>query len=235
MERIGTLRHLRRYPVKGMRGEDLKQVQVNSSGVAGDRVFALVDETSTTKNFPWMTPRQRSEMVLFRPRFVDGDLSRVEIETPEGEILSFPSEEFVKLLEKRFSRRLSLRFTLDGMKDSRPLSLISLQTIEALSSELGLNLLSLERFRANFYADWENGKPYFENDLIGKTLKIGNAEVEFDKRNSRCVVPTLDPDTAASTARILQKIEQDHEGCVGIYALTKKEGTVKSGDPVYLL
>ncbi|HKW04819.1 MAG TPA: hypothetical protein VJN71_05915, partial [Nitrososphaerales archaeon] len=148
-----------------MRGEDLKQVQVNSSGIAGDRVFALIDETSTTKDFPWMTPRQRSEMVLFRPRFAEGGFSRVEIETPEGEMLSFPSEEFVKLLEKRFSRSLTLRFELRGMKDSRPLSLISMQTIEALSSELGLNLLSLERFRANFYADWENGKPYFENDL----------------------------------------------------------------------
>jgi uncharacterized protein YcbX len=235
MERIGTLRHLRRYPVKGMRGEDLMQVQVNSSGIAGDRVFALIDETSTTKNFPWMTPRQRSEMVLFRPRFVEGDFSRVEIKTPEGETLSFPGEEFVKLLEKRFSRSLTLRFELHGMKDSRPLSLISMQTIEALSSELGLNLLSLERFRANFYADWENGKPYFENDLIGRTLKIGDAEVKFDKRNSRCVVPTLDPDTAASTARILQKIEKDHDGCVGIYALTEKEGLVKNGDSVYLL
>src|SRR5487761_842314 len=104
MEQIGTLRFLRRYPVKGMKGEDLGHANVTRSGVAGDRVFAFVDEKSPKKEFPWMTARQKHEMILFRPRFLDGtSLHTVEVVTPEGERFRIPDLEFEKYLEKRFS------------------------------------------------------------------------------------------------------------------------------------
>lgn len=236
MERIGTLRFLRRYPVKGMKGEDLGHANVTRSGVAGDRVFAFVDEKSPEKEFPWMTARQKHEMILFRPRFLDGSSFRmVEVLTPEGERFRLPDEEFENFLETRFGYDLTLKFEDSGIKDSHPLSLIALQTIEALKAELGIDLLRHERFRANFYADWRNRKPFFEDDLIGRSLKIGEQVViKLEKKDSRCVVPTLDTENARSSPEILKKIQQNHKGCIGVYAVTEKEGYVNVEDPIYL-
>lgn len=220
-----------------MEGEDLARVRITSSGVAGDRVFAFVDEKSTNKGFPWMTARQNHEMILFKPRFLDdSSFHLVEILTPEGERLCLPDTESQERLEKRFGYHLTLKFTESGIKDSRPLSLIALQSIEALKEELGMELLRHERFRANFYADWNNRKPFFENDLIGRSLKIGREVViRFDKKNSRCVVPTLDPENARSSPEILERIQQNHLGCIGVYAVTENEGFLQAEDPIFLL
>ena len=120
MEQVGRVTRIRRYPVKSMRGEDLDAVFVSYAGLAGDRVYAFVDETNTG-NFPWMTARQKSELLLFTPRFTrPPDISQqypemerydVTVETPEGEKFSIRDPQFEKHLEKRFSKPLSLRFS----------------------------------------------------------------------------------------------------------------------------
>jgi hypothetical protein len=40
---IGTAVALRRYPVKSMLGEDLREAELDAAGVAGDRAMALID------------------------------------------------------------------------------------------------------------------------------------------------------------------------------------------------
>lgn len=69
MERIGTLNRLRRYPVKGMAGEDLDSARVTHAGLVGDRVYAFVDAQGPA-TFPWMTSRKGRDMILFQPRFL---------------------------------------------------------------------------------------------------------------------------------------------------------------------
>ena len=73
MERIGTLASLRRYPVKGMVGEDVAAARVTFAGIVGDRVYAFVDEINRS-SFPWMTARQAHDWLLLRPRFLDPPL-----------------------------------------------------------------------------------------------------------------------------------------------------------------
>ena len=69
MKHIGKLKILRRYPVKSMKGEDLKEVFVSYTGVRGDRIYAIVDEENKT-NFPWLTARQKAELLSFSPHFI---------------------------------------------------------------------------------------------------------------------------------------------------------------------
>ncbi len=237
MERIGTLRFLSRYPVKGMMGEDLKVARVSRHGITGDRVFAFVDENSQNKKFPWMTARQRNEMILFKPRFLDPshEFTKVEILTPEGSAYNLPSIEFEEYLQRRFQNQLRLQYSDEGMKDSKPLSMLGLQTLDALKIELGIDLLRHERFRENFYVQWEDRGPYYENELVGKSLKIGEVILKIDKKNGRCVVPTLDPDNAASSGKILEMIKRNHDGCFGVYGVPEREGEVRVGDSVFLI
>ncbi len=237
MERIGYLRFLRRYPVKGMMGEDLDIAYVSKHGLAGDRVFAFKDENSENKRFPWMTARKRHEMILFKPRFLESThpFTRAEVMTPEGAIFELPSVEFDEYLRKRFRYEMRLEYSDQGIKDKKPLSLVSLQTLDALKKELGMDSLRHERFRENFYVQWDRQDAFFENELVGKSIRIGESVISIDMRNARCVVPTLDPSDAVSSVKILNIINRAHDGCIGVYGIPETNGEVSVGDSVFLI
>ena len=244
MESIGTLKHLRRYPVKSMAGEDLAEAYVSYSGLLGDRAYAFVQRDNPT-DFPWLTARQVEEMLLFRPRFLsppeaaaqhpDPARYQLEVTTPQGESLDINHPRLKELLEKRFGGELWLRFSERGMMDARPVSLFSLPTLAALSREVGMALHHL-RFRANFYAEWKSGEPYFEDTLVGRTLQVGEQCLfSVSKKDGRCKIITLDPETAAASPQVLATVAQKHEGFVGVYLVTLREGVVRAGDAISLV
>lgn len=244
LERIGTLARLRRYPVKSMAGEDLAESRVTFAGIAGDRVYAFVDELNKS-DFPWMTARQARDLILFHPRFLDPPPVKeaipeagryaAEITTPEGEKFWIGNANFTQFLEQRYGRSLRLRFSERSMTDSRPVSLFGLATVRALSQETGLEL-DLRRFRANFYVQWDSDEPFFEDRLMNRELQIGPAVViQVVKKDPRCVMITLDPETAAPSPVVLEKVARQHDGCAGVYGAVLREGIVRADDPVYLI
>jgi uncharacterized protein YcbX len=233
---------LRRYPVKSMAGEDLAEARVTFAGIAGDRVYAFID-TQNRSDFPWMTARQAHPMILFRPRFLDApgtedaipcpDRYATEVTTPEGETFRMGEAAFTEYLEKRFGRSLRLRFSERCMTDARPVSILGLSTIQALSGETGI-ALDRRRFRENFYVEWEDTSPFFEDQLIGRELQIGETVMlQVVKKDGRCVIITLDPDTAVSSPQVLERVSRGHDGCTGVYAAVLREGIVRVNDPIY--
>ncbi|MDA4111465.1 MAG: MOSC domain-containing protein [Thaumarchaeota archaeon] len=233
MTKIGAVKYLRRYPVKSMMGEDLDSAYLESYGITGDRVYAFINEENRNTRFPWMTARQAKELLLYRPQFAS---SQMEIESPEGRKFSISDQLFLELIEEKYGYPIVLRYDRTGSKDSKPISLISMQTVEALSSETGLTL-SHERFRANIYAEWHNGKPFFEDELVGRTLKIGEggAVIKIVKKDSRCIIPTLDPKTSEPSPIVLETIKKNHKGCIGVYADVEGVGSMRAGDEIFLL
>jgi uncharacterized protein len=240
----GTLKTLRRYPVKSMAGEDLSEARITFAGLAGDRVYAFIDNENRS-NFPWMTARQAHDMLLFRARFLNPqaveeeipDPARYEVEviSPEGQSFHLPGDELEPFLEKRYNRDLRLRFSERSMTDARPVSIFALATLRALSEEAGVPI-DPRQFRANFYVQWEEDRPYLEDDLVGREITIGETvTVQIVKKDGRCVMINLNPDTAASTPEVLNTVARQHGGYVGVYGAVLREGVVRSGDPVYLL
>ncbi|MBI3549656.1 MAG: MOSC domain-containing protein [Elusimicrobia bacterium] len=243
METIGRVKNLRRYPFKSMRGEELARALVTYSGVAGDRVYALVDPTKPAE-FPWFSARQAPELVTFTPRLLEPpepDLRypqkrryKLEVTTPEGGRFDAEDPAFLAALEARFKRKLELRFSEQGMQDDRPLSIFCFPTLTRLENETGVSI-DYRQFRANFYIEW-NREPFAEDELVGRTLAIGQELIVLvAKKDTRCVIITLDPETAKSTPAVLKTVVQRHEGCAGVYAVTVQEGVAASGDEVKLL
>jgi len=244
VERIGTVVKLRRYPVKSMAGEDLEEARVTFAGIAGDRVYAFLD-TQNRSDFPWMTGRQGREMILFRPRFLNPpapeddvpnlDRYALEVTTPEGEKFRMGDAEFTRYLEKRFDRSLLLRFSERSITDARPVSILGLSTVKALSGETGVEL-DLRRFRENFYVDWRDTRPFFVDELVGHELQIGETVVlQVVKKDQRCVMITLDPETAVPTPQVLERVVREHRGCTGVYGAVLREGIARVNDPIYLV
>lgn len=244
MERVGTLQTLRRYPVKSMAGEDLSEVYVTYAGLVGDRVFAFVDNENRT-NFPWMTGRQGHEMILFKPRLLAppetanehpaAEQFQVEVTVPEGKKFQMGEESFARYVESRFGRSVKLRFSERAMTDACPVSIFGLETVRALSDETGMKL-DHRRFRANFYVAWESSEPFYENSLVGKTVQIGEKlTVQVVEKDGRCIMITLDPETAKPSPEVLRTVSQKHEGCAGVYGAVLREGIARVNDPVYVV
>jgi len=227
-----------------MAGEDIAAARVTFAGLVGDRVYAFVDDLDQS-SFPWMTARQAHDWLLLRPRFLDpprieeeiptAERYAAEVVTPEGEKFAVDDANFTKFLELRYSRSLRQRFSERSMTDAAPVSVFGLATVRGLSEETGL-ALDPRRLRANFYVRWECDEPFYENQLVGRALQIGETvTIHIVKKDGRCVIVTLDSETAERAPIVLEKVAREHGGCAGVYAAVLREGVVRADDPVYLI
>ncbi len=258
MNRIGKLESVWRYPVKSMRGEKVDEVFVAYTGVMGDRLYAI-SSSDAPAEFPWHTNREQEELVLFRasyrnpastlkpaaleaafkdalnPPYPAAEAFALDVEAPDGKAYDVRDPAFLASLRDSSAGELTLHFTQKNAVDCRPLSLFSHQTLALLEREIGLSI-DKRRFRANFYADWDADRGFYENELVNRRLKIGDRlEIMVRELDPRCKSITIDPETAETQPRILRHIARKHSGFAGVYAAVLTEGTVEAGDEIYLL
>jgi uncharacterized protein YcbX len=262
MNTVGTVESLWRYPVKSMGGQEVESAYVGFSGIYGDRIYAFRDAAAPS-GFPYLTAREREQMLLFRPlfRFAEraskpenqeaaealspgltpvnaesGDLM-VDVSTPDGSCLAIDDPALVQLLSKGLRDRHQLRLTQSqrALTDCRPISLFSTQTAQNLGDEL-LMTLDKRRFRANIYLDLKEACGFSEDQFVGRTLRIGARVVlAILERDPRCKIITLDPDTSEPNPEVMKGVARGHDGKAGVYAAVLVEGTVRRGDDVSLL
>lgn len=259
--KLGTVESIWRYPVKGMRGEELPYVYTAFSGLMGDRVYGVIAADGNAA-FPWHTGRDQEEFVLYKPKYKSGDdllipenldafegmspgvnpiypetdQFKVDVETPSGNIHDIQSPAFLRELEEAAGRSLRVHVSQMGQQDCRPVSLFSLSAAARLGEEIGMDV-DKRRFRANFYVEWDNQEdPYYEFSLVGETLKIGERlELKIIERDPRCKMITLDPDTAEASPKLLRHVARNHGGDAGVFAAVLREGRVKKGDTISLI
>ena len=170
---------------------------------------------------------------------VYGDLSdlKVDVETPAGEQLAIDDPRLMRMLLEgiRDRHELTLLRSDRSMTDCLPVSIFSIQTVCQLSKEVGIDV-DKRRFRANLYVDLESGKGFGEDQYVGRTLRIGaKTAIAVVKRDSRCKISTLDPETAQPNPEVMRRLARDHEGQAGIYGAVLVEGTIRPGDEIALL
>ena len=222
-----------RYPVKSMGAENLETADVSWAGVAGDRRWAFVRDEAVRSGFPWLTIRERADMNHYQPAYANParpEKSATEIRTPSGKLLDVADPALAEELYPAGTRVIRQD---RGIFDSFPLSLISTQTIAGLGESVGANLKP-QRFRPNFLIETLDDTPFQEDSWVGRTLRIGATRIRVDQRDSRCVVTTIDPETHERTPEVLQKIYQEREGCLGVYASIVEPGQVSLGDAITL-
>ena len=230
---VGRVVGLWRYPVKSMAGEVLDAAEVSWHGLAGDRRWAFVRNDAAQSGFPWLTIRERNDMNRYCPSFVDADRpdrSRVKVRTPSGSDFDVADPALAAELCPDGVRAIKQD---RGIFDTFPLSLISTRTIAALGASVGQDL-DVRRFRPNLLIEMTDDAAFAEDGWVGCILRIGGLRMRVDKRDGRCAVITIDPETAQRNTTILRTVARDRQGCLGVYATTVEPGRVALDDYVWI-
>jgi uncharacterized protein YcbX len=257
MSIIGKVDSLWRYPVKSMRGQELDEAFAGYSGIYGDRLFAFRSSASH-KGFPYFTAREQRRLLQYRPRFrypdkaarpinlieaeskganpLSADLTDlvVDVETPDGKTLAIDDPALIEMLRADIDQKhqVTLMQSQRAMTDCRPVSIFSLQSAQQLAEEMGTPV-DKRRFRANVYVNLASSIGFAENELVGRSVRIGSKVViTVLERDARCMIITLDPDTGEQAPAILKKVAQAHEGMAGVYGAVLVEGMLHKGDSV---
>jgi uncharacterized protein YcbX len=260
MSIIGKVESLWRYPIKSMRGEELDEAFAGYSGIYGDRVFAF-RSSANHKGFPYFTARDQRRLLQYRPRFrypdkaarpinlieaeskdanpLLADLAElvVDVKTPSGETVAIDDPALIEMLRADIDQKhqLTLMQSQRAMTDCRPVSIFSLQSAHQLAEETGTSV-DKRRFRANVYVDLISSNGFAENNLVGRSVRLGSkAVITILERDPRCMMITLDPDTGEQAPAILKKVAQAHDGMAGVYGAVLVEGMVHKSDPVEVL
>ena len=245
-----------------MRGEEMTELFAGFSGVYGDRLVAFKSSASPN-GFPYFTGREQRQMLRYRPHFRYPDKAALpinlidaqsmgsgatplsatpaelmlDVETPDGQTLAIDDPALIQMLRAGVDEkhRLTLLRSDRAMTDCRPLSIFSVQTAARLGEEIG-DAVDKRRFRANIYLDLPSSEAFAEDEFVGRSLRIGSkAVITIVARDQRCMMITIDPDTAEKSPAILKQVAQAHDGKIGVYGVVLAEGTIGKGDPVELL
>lgn len=242
----GHLAQIWRHPIKGIGAERLEHVGLHPDRpLPLDRAWAVLEEGGEAadgwracRNFvrgakgpSLMAVRARVEgevIHLFHPDRPD---LAITPGTPEAGLALIPWLKPIYPADRRPPAAL-IKAPPMGMSDApfASVAVLNLASLRALSDKLGQSL-DPRRFRGNLWLDglaaWE------EFDLVGKRLRIGEAELEGIEPITRCRATEANPDTGLRDAATLSALE-DGWGHTdfGIYAMVRRAGRVATGDKV---
>jgi hypothetical protein len=109
-------------------------------------------------------------------------------------------------------------------------SILNMASVRDLERRMGAPVDPL-RFRANIAVEgWE---PWQEEEMVGKRLEIGGAQLRILKTIDRCPATHVDPVTGFRDLDVMQTLQGafGRISC-GVYATVKASGTVALGDAV---
>src|SRR5438067_10952662 len=227
-----------------MSGEAMTEAFMGFSGIYGDRCYAFKN-SAARKGFPYLNANVQQQMLLYRPQFrhperaskppnvneaasiapgvnpANGDAEdmALDIVMPSGEIVSVDDPALIKLVGAGISQKNQLKLVRSdrALTDCRPVSLISMQTIQQIESELSIPI-DKRRFRANIYFNFASESDGFAEDtFVGRRLRIGSkATIMVLERDPRCKMVSLDPDTSEHNPEVLRKIARRTVNFVGV-------------------
>ncbi len=238
--RIGQLW---RYPVKSFGGERLNTSTVESDGLRGDHVWAIVDpetgDVASAKRF-----RRWGALLSCRARLLDDtdpcDPAALEITLPDGTVVHGDDAAVTDLLSDATGRPVRLE-ARPRTYDEAPLHLLSTSAVTALGTG-DAPAVALRRFRPQIVVETPGYEGFPEDEWVGTRVGIGSTVVEPSKLTTRCVMVTLEHQEVPARRDMLRTVMSrpvatgiagDETGaCIGIYADVAEGGPIAVGDAI---
>ncbi len=118
--------------------------------------------------------------------------------------------------------------------DAFPLLIMTTESLEHLRQRAPEHAFAVERFRPNLLIDTGAREPFPERGWIGRTLKVGPAELEITMECPRCIMTTHGFGELPRDPGIMRTLVRECRGELGVYATVKTTGHVRVGDAVVL-
>ncbi len=243
------IRHLYRYPIKGLSAEALDTADLNPrETIPGDRVYALEHgahefDALKPKYFPktkFLMLMRHEKLALIESRFDQASnqltLSRegkqvaaADLSTPAGRTVI---EQFFAAYLGDEVRGTPKVVSADGHSFSdvamKCLSVINLNSVRDLGRIANAEIDPL-RFRANVYVD---GLPaWAERNWVGKSARLGGANVRFVQETTRCAATNVNPMSGERDMHIPKLLQKTYDHAnIGLYAEVTDAGSVSVGD-----
>jgi uncharacterized protein YcbX len=217
-----------RYPVKSLVGERLAEAAVTPRGLAGDRLWSVRDADGkfgsgkTTRRF-----RRMDGLLELSARY-DGGVPVIEL--PDGRALRGADAEAA--LSERVGRPVTLGREQDVSHfDEGPVHLLTTASIAALG-----RAAEARRFRMNLLVDAGEARGLVEDGWIGRRVAVGDELVLSIRTGmTRCLMVDLPQAGLDARADLLRVIAELNDAKLGVVADVVREGTVRVGDPVWVL
>jgi uncharacterized protein YcbX len=234
---IGRVAEIWRYPVKSMRGERLPAVELRWTGIAGDRQFGFVRLRDRSR-FPWLTGRNVPRLVLYEPRYADGNDPRnspLNVLTPDGQDYDIWDPGLTAQIAEIADEPVQLLRLGRGALDQHPVSVISTATLHRLSTKFGSEV-NPRRFRMNIVIEVDPEMD--DSDWVGASLVFGRTGqgpiIRIDEPDTRCVMITIDPETAERDPKVAELVRENFANQIGHYGAPITLGRIAVGEPIYL-
>ncbi|MDH5601741.1 MAG: MOSC domain-containing protein [Gammaproteobacteria bacterium] len=254
-----TVSQLLTYPVKSCRGIELQSTMVEDFGLKDDRRWMVVDENGMMLTQRKLSAMCLINTVLTETGImlsaltmeplqvtIPGPVNTCKVKVWDDECYSYDAgDEAAKWLSRFLGvtcrlvyfpadeiRQVDLNFANKGDKtafsDGFPLLLISQASLEDLNSRL-YSPVSMNRFRPNIVV--QGCQPYEEDSW--KKIKIGDILYHLVKPCSRCVIPSINPETAEREDELTKTLigyrKRDNKIFFGQNVIAQASGQVDVG------
>ncbi len=241
-------------PVKSTFLHHPEELRLEEGGPVGDRRFFFVDGDG--RRFSGAT---KSPLLPMRADY-DTATDVLTLTLPNGVEVSGRAEPDGEPLEVDFYGRIVAAHVVDGAFtealstyaghevrlarpdhegaaiDVRPVTLVSLESVAELARQGGYDgTLDAARFRMTMEIEGVSA-PHEEDTWHGREVRIGEAVIKVEDPVPRCVVTTLNPQTAErdfSTLHVIKAYRGVSPGGdlpFGVYGAVVQPGTVRLGD-----
>ena len=93
----------------------------------------------------------------------------------------------------------------------------------------------MRQFRPNLIVEGINGRPFEEEEGLGVVAQVGEAVVAVTKKDTRCMMINLDPESGTQHPEVLRALTRLHDQQAGIYANVISPGIVREGDVIRII
>jgi len=243
---LGSVSQLWRYPASSLAGERRDAIMVGPAGMAGDRMFGLVDTSDNEIARPdreakWhKVPRIRTRLAN------DRDL---EVAVPDGDWLVAPGTECDGAVSAYLGFAASIRpFSRENAPPAyagpvtqarytkAPIHLLTTASLARLKAQHPDGAADARRFRPNIVVDMAAMEGSFpETEWIGRKLAIGDLLLTISEPCRRCGFTIIAQDGFDNDPAILRNLVRHNAHNLGVYCTVDRPAGIKVGDAMRFL
>ncbi|MCC7274001.1 MAG: MOSC domain-containing protein [Alphaproteobacteria bacterium] len=234
----GRLQAIWRYPVSSMAGEALERAAITPDGIAGDRLWGVVDaatgEIASPKRRRWHpTPHVETRATA----------AGVQVRLPGGEWQE--ADAAAAALERHFGFAVAFRrhpgtqgpagaATVAARYRIRALHLVTTASLATLADMLPQSRPDARRFRPNLVVDWpDRSVPFPETGWAeGSRVTVGAVRLTVVERCRRCAFVTIAQPGLDKDPAILHAVATENGADLGVYCTVAAAGDIAVGDAV---